>query len=236
MKLVYLAAAYGALALSSFTSVQAANLITNGGFEVSDNGFSPTITPVGWTNIGHSDGVISYSAFSTPAYDGSYYYDEGGYGDPGNEPGDGIEQSVATTIGQSYSVTFGLTGENSSGVEIADVSITGAPLTQYTLDTDTSYASFQDPFKTETIGFTATSALTTIAFTTDANSPSFGNNDPLIDGVQLTTATTSVGAVPEIGTWMMMILGFGLIGGMIRRAYRKSEKSLTRRVRSLAIA
>ena len=41
---------------------------------------------------------------------------------------------------------------------------------------------------------------------------------------------------PATGTWLMMILGFGAIGGMTRRAYRKSEEKFTRKVRSLATA
>lgn len=87
--------------MSAVTAAGATNLIVNGGFETSTNGFSPVLTPVGWTNIGHIDGVIPYSNFSTPAYDGLYFYDEGGYGDASNAPGDGIEQTVATVAGQT---------------------------------------------------------------------------------------------------------------------------------------
>jgi hypothetical protein len=43
-----------------------------------------------------------------------------------------------------------------------------------------------------------------------------------------------VAAAPEPGTWLMMILGFGLVGGVMRSAYRKSEDSFTAKVRSLA--
>ena len=118
--------------------------------------------------------MIAYSLFGTPAYDGEYYYDEGGYGDAANNPGDGIEQSVATVAGQEYELTFGLTGENGEGAEIADVSI-GSSLTQYTLGIDPTYGVFDAPFVTETIDYTATAALTKIAFTTDAASPSLGD-------------------------------------------------------------
>jgi hypothetical protein len=103
------------------SSSYAANLLVNADFESTDNGYSETLTPAGWTNIGHVDGVIAYSVFNTPAYNGSYYYDEGGYGDPANNPGDGIEQTVATLIGQTYTLTFGLSSENGTGTEIADV-------------------------------------------------------------------------------------------------------------------
>ena len=43
-------------------------------------------------------------------------------------------------------------------------------------------------------------------------------------------------SVPETGTWAMMIFGFGAVGGMMRRAYRRSEEKFTRKVRSLVNA
>lgn len=46
--------------------------------------------------------------------------------------------------------------------------------------------------------------------------------------------TSGVSAVPESSTWFMMILGFGVIGGVMRSAYRKSENWLSHKTRSLA--
>jgi hypothetical protein len=195
----------------------ASNLLINGDFETSTNGFSQTQTPTGWTNIGHSDGVIAYSLFNTPAYNGSFFYDLGGFGLASNAPGDGIRQTVTTIPGQSYTVTFGLSGENVSGVEIADVKI-GSQLSQFTLNVNPSFGELAEPFTTRTISFLATGSLTDIAFTTDAKSPSFGNNDPMIDGVIF--STSGVGAVPEPSTWAMMILGFFGVGFM---AYRRKQ-------------
>lgn len=189
----------------------AANLIVNGGFEQTNNGFSETQTPLGWTNVGHTDGVIAYSVFNTPAYEGSYFYDEGGYGDASNAPGDGIEQTIATNPGQTYTLRYGLTGENVSGVELSDVLINGALAQQETLTVNSSYGELAAPFSTYTLTFTATGASTTIAFVTDANSPSFGNNDPMIDGISV-----DVGGVPEPASWALMLTGFGLAGAMVR--------------------
>jgi hypothetical protein len=196
----------------------AANLIVNGGFELSDNGFSETLTPEGWTNIGHIDGVIAYSVFNTPAYQGNYFYDEGGYGDAANAPGDGIEQTVSTVAGQHYTLTFGLTGENVSGIEIADVTI-GSQLTQYTLTVNPSYGELTEPFTTYSISYIATGSSTTIAFTTDAASPSFGSNDPMIDGISF----VGTSGVPEPSTWAMMLVGFA---GLAFAGYRASRKSV----------
>ena len=43
-------------------------------------------------------------------------------------------------------------------------------------------------------------------------------------------------AVPELATWAMMIGGFGLIGGVMRRAYRKSDESFAGIGRSIVAA
>ncbi len=202
---VLIAALTSAMAMASAST--ASNLLTNGNFEGST---SETTTPPGWTNIGHMDGVIAYSLFGTPAYDGSYYYDIGGFGGALPAGGDGIEQTVATVAGQAYTLTFGLSGENGSGVELADVNI-GGKLTQYTLTVDGS-GPFKMPFATDTISYVATGPTTTIAFTVDAASPAFGNNDPLIDGVIFSPT-----GVPEPTTWAMMLAGFGMAGAAIRR-------------------
>ena len=62
----------------------------------------------------------------------------------------------------------------------------------------------------------------------------FPLGSPFVAGLT-TEDATSISAVPEPATWMMMILGFGLVGGVLRSAYRKSEEEFTRKVRSLAI-
>lgn len=190
-------------ALGAAHSSSAANLIVNGGFEASSD---PVTTPPGWTNIGHMDGVIPYSEFGPTPYEGLNYYDEGGFGDAANAPGDGIEQTVNTVAGQRYTLTFGLSGENQSGVEIADVMI-GSQLTQFTLTPDGT-GTFQRPLTKMTISYIATGSTTTIAFTTDAASTSFGANDPMIDGVDFSAVT----GAPEPGTWALMLIGFAGLG------------------------
>jgi hypothetical protein len=182
-----------------------ANLLTNGGFEASN---SPTATPPGWVNIGHSDGIITYASFGTPVYEGLNYYDLGGYGDPGGPIGDGIAQSFATIAGAAYTVSFGLSGENLSGVETLTVAAGNASF-DYVL-TPTGQT-FQRPFTTQTFAFTATGALTTLSFVHTAGQG--GNNDPLIDGVSVTPS-----AVPEPASLALMMLGLGVVGmGRVRR-------------------
>jgi hypothetical protein len=177
-----------------------ANMMVNGDFEASS---STTVTPTGWTNIGHNDGVIAYSYARTPAYSGLYFYDLGGFGDPTGPAGHGIQQTVATTPGTAYTLTFGLTSEDFSGNSTLEVSIGG--ITTY-LNLTSTGTFLGKPFTTQTINYVATGASTVISFIEFAN-PSGGNNDPLIDNVIFDVASTSV---PEPST--LLLLGSGVVG------------------------
>jgi len=187
----------------------AANLLVNGDFEASTD---PTSTPPGWINIGHSDGVISYGIGPLPAFDGNYFYDLGGYGDAFGPVGDGIMQSVATIIGQSYKLSFGLSSEDVAGTSELEVLI-GGQATFYSLSSAGTW--FLKGFTLQTIDFVATSAITDIKFIETQNS-SGGNNDPLIDGVSFAAASPA----PEPASWAMMLGGFGLLGASLRAQRR----------------
>ena len=217
LKTCFAAAAAALIVSSGAVEAHAQNLLTNGDFEDST---SQTQTPPGWTNVGHSEGVIAYSAFNTPNYNGAYYYDLGGYGDAFGPVGDGIEQAVATAVGSTYTLTFGLSSENNINAGRLDVYI-GSLLTSFDLTQDTRYGVLAKPFVTQTINYTATGNSTLIRFLIGATSN--GNNDPMIDGVSF--VATSAG-VPEPATWALMILGFGAVGGAMRR-----RRSVTAKVR-----
>ena len=202
-----------AVALSTSPFARA-NLITNGGFEASN---SPIATPTGWVNIGHSDGIITYAAFGTPAYEGLNYYDLGGYGGSGGPIGDGIGQSFATVLGQTYTVTFGLSAENSirsssvNGDETLTVTA-GSASVDYMLVVDGTGV-FKRAFTTETFDFTATSAMTSLSFVHTAGQGGF--NDPMIDGVSVKLSTA---AIPEPETYALMLGGLGLLAFARKRA------------------
>jgi hypothetical protein len=186
----------------------AANLLVNGDFEASSD---PTTTPPGWTNIGHSDGVIPYTIGPLPAFDGKYFYDLGGYGDPSGPVGDGIMQSVATVIGKSYKLSFGLSSEDVAGDSALQVLI-GGQSTLYPLTSTGTW--FLKGFTVQTIDYVATSAMTDIKFIEVKNS-SAGFNDPLIDGVSFASSSA-----PEPASWAMMLGGFGLLGSSLRAQRR----------------
>lgn len=185
-KLLQKLAVAAAVTLALVSQAQA-SLIVNGGFEASS---SPTATPPGWFNIGHSDGVITYANFGTPAYEGLNFYDLGGYGNANGPIGDGIAQSFATVIGSIYRVTFGLSAENASGTETLTAAA-GSASVDYVLAVDGSGV-FKRPFTTQTFDFTALAASTTLSFIHTAGAG--GSNDPMIDGVSVELAG---GTVPE---------------------------------------
>ncbi len=74
------------------------------------------------------------------------------------------------------------------------------------------------PWQYEYFTFTATSTTTTLsllAYGTPLGQPPFS----LIDGI-----TISSDGVPEPSTWGMMLIGFGIIGGVMRKRHPVSER------------
>lgn len=199
-----------------------ANLITNGSFEASS---STTTTPTGWTQIGLTQGVFPYSlAPDMPVYDGLNFYDLGGWANPLPNSGDGIQQTVSTTAGTTYTLSFGLSSEDGSDpAEILNVLINGVGVQSYTLIS--TFVPFTGPWVTETLSFTAASSSTTIAFTVTSSvagsgNADLGNNDPLLDGITLNPPS---GGVPEPATWSIVAAGIAVLAARRVRAGKRSK-------------
>jgi hypothetical protein len=194
-----------------------ANLITNGGFGLTNNGYSETQAPLGWTNIGPADGVIADSVFGTPSYNGdTYYFDTGGYGDALPTTGDGIEQTVTTSIGTQYTLSLGVSNENGAygGPEFLTILVNGTAIQSYPVAYNSSYGDFQLPWVTDVLNFTATTSSSTIAFTVTGTN--LGDQDPLIDGIDLEASSTS--GVPEPSTWFTALAAVGMIALLSRKS------------------
>lgn len=151
--------------------------------------------------------MIAYSLLGTPAYDGLRYYDLGGFGGtlPGN--GDGIQQTVATTALSTYTLQFGLSSENVSGNETLNVLFNGVIANSYALGVDGS-GGFHKPFATQILSYTATTNLTTLAFTVTGTT--LGTNDPMIDGVSFSPSGTAT--VPEPSAVLLLLTVIAIVG------------------------
>jgi choice-of-anchor C domain-containing protein len=173
----------------------------NGGFEagtyVEDgSGFKQLnagdTSIVGWTvDVGSVDWIRSY----WPAQEGLMSLDMSGI-----EAGT-ISQTFETTIGNSYTVSFALSG-NPAGpptVKTLDVSATGGTAANYTYDASANDLNNMN-WTEATYSFLATSASTTLSFIS-TTATAFG---PAIDNV-VVTETVPVKDDCKQGGWQTMI-------------------------------
>ncbi len=193
-----------AATLSLSTAANAATIV-NGSFEtgVSPGSFttlSGGSTAInGWTVGGAS---IDYIGNYWTAQNGSRSIDLAGNGIGS------ISQIIATVTGQMYNVSFFVSRNPDGGVtpRIGFVDVGGTP-TQVSFANGASTRQNMG-WEQRNFVFTAASSSTTLRFSADpaTSRTSFGLG---LDNV-------SIAAVPEPGTWMMLLLGFGMIGGALR--------------------
>jgi hypothetical protein len=110
IKALMAGAAMAIVASAAAVSANAAELVSNGGFE---SGLS------GWTLTGNT----GYSSITSAAHSGSYAYSNGAVGSLGS-----ISQTVATVAGQSYDFSFWLQNDGGAPNAFA-ASLGGALLT-----------------------------------------------------------------------------------------------------------
>jgi choice-of-anchor C domain-containing protein len=186
------AAAFTGLTNGSFEDVNATYVDGGSGFEQLNAVDSTTID--GWSvDAGSVDWIGTY----WPAADPDMSIDLSGVS------AGTLSQTFATTIGNTYTVTFALSG-NPAGpptVKRLDVSATGGTLQSYTYDTVANGNDLTDmKWTTATYTFLATSASTTLSFisTTDG---AFG---PAIDNVVVTESVPEKNDCKN-GGWQTMI-------------------------------
>jgi hypothetical protein len=201
--------------LVSATSAQA-NLLTNGSFEsgafvnqgnvTMSLGAGSTVISA-WTVITDTTAWIGPSnPFGLTASDGSYFLDLTNY-QPG-APFAGMSQTIATTPGATYSLSFYLGSSSSYGLP-SSITASAASTSQ----AFTSPLTGADVWTQETMQFLVSSATTTVVLQGAA-----GFNYIGLDNVVVTCVSncSGAGAVPEPGT--LALLGLGLAGlGLSRR-------------------
>jgi hypothetical protein len=195
----------------------ATNLLINGSFEDGPPlRLDPLILPAGstdlpgWTlptSFQFFQGGIELTASAWNASDGARSIDLAGTG-PGV-----IQQGFATTIGQTYRLSFDI-ARNQSGVPIQTIFVFFGELSSNTgISFSRDALGFNTPvlWKTWTRDFVATSIASRVVF--------FGGNAKdavLLDNVKV----QKVAAVPEPASWALLLTGFGLAGAMLRRKQR----------------
>ena len=191
----------------AFTPVQAATIIQDGNFnDPLASGTFQTVTGGNsfgngnvWQVLGNSVDVIgNYWVPPTPG-GGSVDLD-------GNAPG-GISQAFNVGAG-TYQLSFYLSGNPDGGIGTKNVEVNVGDLDIVVPYTLTGLNSRSDMgYLLETLTFHSDGTGDVLSFLSqDSENSPFG---PVIGGI-------SIAAVPEAATWIMMILGFGGIGMMLR--------------------
>jgi hypothetical protein len=207
-----------AIAAMGFSVSAFANLITNGSFEtptVPVGSFSnfPTgsIAITGWTVFGPPVSVVSGSftagPFSFPAQDGIQWLDLTGP----TSGGGGVEQTVTTTPGQTYDLSFyvgNVSGAPFGTTSKVGVLVDGSLLTSETNSTPGTTLNWE----LFTVSFVATSPSTVVGF---ENLDPSGDDSNGLDNISLALAST--GAVPEPATLTLLALAFAGVGFARRR-------------------
>ena len=205
---------FAALTLAAgfaFTPAKAATIIQDGNFNnplasgtfqtvLGGNSFGAGNV---WQVVGDSVDVIG--TYWTPPTAG------GGSVDLSGNAEGGITQAFNVGAG-TYQLSFYLSGNPDGGLGNKQVDVQVGNQDQLFTYTVTGANSRTDmDYVLETLIFTSNGGGDTLSFLSQDRSP-YG---PVIGGV-------SIAAVPEAATWMMLILGFGGIGMMLRGQRRQA--------------
>jgi choice-of-anchor C domain-containing protein len=201
-------------------AIAAATLIvagSAGAATIANGGFAGPGAPDGsFQTVGVSTGVIPGWTVSSGNVDWITGYWQSSDGDGfsvdlnGNVPG-AISQTIDTVIGQTYTLTFDMSGnpDNGSDLRLILADTGGAPTTfAYNLDVSSNNRSNMN-WTPQSLNFTATDVSTVITFASGNSNCCFG---AAIDNVAIADA------VPEPSSWALMLTGFLGMGTVLRRS------------------
>jgi len=228
-----------AILLCAANAVDArADLIANGSFEStttpavsagSFQNFGPgstgipgwTVVGAGGTNVSVVSGTDVEGGISYPAEQGSFWLDL--TGDGANSDTEGVEQTVSTTIGDKYTLTFWVGNVDNPGLAVGPTSTVNLSIngvgSAYTNSSTNSTTLTWEQF---TVPFVASASSVTVKFLNGAPGSDNVNgldNIALVDNGPAST-------VPEPS--LVVLLGAGLLGlsGIVRRRNRRTQKSV----------
>jgi len=209
MKITSIAALVAGLALAGAAQANT-NLVSNGSFELGSPGPGPggfstlgggSTAMSGWTVTGASvDWINGY----WQASDGTHSVDLNGAGVGG------VSQTIATVVGQTYLLTFDLSGNPDSALATRTLQVTAGDASDpfaFAMGGNT-HGSMN--WLAQSMTFTALSTSTQINFASTST-------DNCCWGPALDNVSVSAMGVPEPATWALMLTGFGLAGVTLRR-------------------
>jgi choice-of-anchor C domain-containing protein len=186
-----------------------ANLLVNGSFEDINGaslqgwgGYTYSSGMAGWAvDSGTVDIAVTGTAWG-PAADGANSLDINGW-DSG-----AISQSFATIAGQAYSVSFAYSRNPAGAADPATATVSaGGMLMNVSAANDGSHGStFNMVWKPASFNFIATGTLATVALASTSGSA----GGVFFDSVAVT-------AVPEPGSWALMVAGLLAVGSLVSR-------------------
>jgi hypothetical protein len=214
--------------LSGIAERAMADFITNGSFENTANfvpiagddamSLNPGATNItGWTVINAELAWIGPSnPFRVSASDGQYFLDLTGYHD--SSPYGGITQTISTTPGATYALSFDLGSTilyNANGT--AGITATAGSTTQNFFFT----TNLTNAWQNETMSFTAASNSTEIKLIGLSADPSHIG----LDNVSVSQSAPAPTPVPSSLAMLAGAAAVGGIGAVVRRARRRKKRN-----------